>query len=185
MPDENKGTSKEDRLKNLQGFWQVALNSYNPWSIIAKEDLDFYFGGEKQWASADLQLLKQQKRPVLTFNHLLSLVNLVSGYQRQNRQDIKVYNRKGGSKNVADILTEIIKHIHDNCYGDWETSMAFVMGLIAGGANTVFAAVANMSAGRHLNQLPLDLILPAVLLPIVFGALAQVLSFRRTVRQLA
>jgi len=129
MPE--KTNTKEDRLKNLQGFWQVALNSYNPWSTIAKEDLDFYFGGEKQWASADLQLLKQQKRPVLTFNHLLSLVNLVSGYQRQNRQDIKVYNRKGGSKNVADILTEIIKHIHDNCYGDWETSMAFVMGLIA------------------------------------------------------
>jgi len=60
-----------------------------------------------------------------------------------------------------------------------------VMGLIAGGANTAFAVITNMSAGQHLNQWPLDLILPAVFLPVIFGAIAQVFSFRRTVSQLA
>ena len=59
------------------------------------------------------------------------------------------------------------------------------MGLIAGGANTAFAAIANITAGQNINQLPLNLILPAVLLPVIFGALSQVLSFKRTIRQLA
>lgn len=58
-----------------------------------------------------------------------------------------------------------------------------VLGLIAGGATTIITALSNMAAGQSLNQMPLNLILPAMLLPIIFGAMSQVLSFRRTVRQ--
>lgn len=60
-----------------------------------------------------------------------------------------------------------------------------VIGLIAGSVNTAFAAILNIMAGQSISQLPLNLILPAILLPVVFGTLSQVLSFQRTVRELA
>ena len=58
-----------------------------------------------------------------------------------------------------------------------------VMGLIAGGATAIIATTTNMAARQNINQLHLDLVLPAVVLPIIFGAFAQVLAFRRTIRQ--
>lgn len=133
MDNEKSGESpKEKRLTQLRKWWMLSENAYNTFMVQAKEDLNFYLGGERQWNSTDLQKLKSQQRPALTYNHVLSLINLISGYQRQNRQDIKIFNRSGGSKKVAEILTEIIKHIHDNCYGDWETSFAFLIGIVAG-----------------------------------------------------
>lgn len=134
MPEQLKesGTTEEKRIERIKKWWTITENAYNPWAVQAQEDLNFYLGGERQWLSTDLEKLKAENRPALTYNHLLSLINLISGYQRQNRQDIKIFNRKGGTKAVAEILTEIIKHIHDNCYGDWEASMQFLMGIITG-----------------------------------------------------
>ncbi len=126
------GTPVEKRLQRMQHFWIPAEHAYNQWAIQAKEDFNFYLGGENQWSATDLETLKAQNRPALTFNHLLALVNLVSGFQRQNRADIKIFNRKGGTRLIADILTKIIKHIEDNSYGDYESSMAFLMGIITG-----------------------------------------------------
>ncbi len=126
------GSPKEKRLQRMAHFWEPAEHAHNDWAQVAREDFNFYLGGDHQWDSKDLSILRSQNRPALTFNHLLALVNLVSGFQRQNRSDIKIYNRKGGSRIVADILTKIIKHIEDNSYGDHESSMAFLMGIITG-----------------------------------------------------
>ena len=124
--------TKEKRLTSLEKWWKLSESANRGWLTQAKEDLDFYIGGERQWDAKSLQMLKAQNRPALTYNMLFSLANIVSGYQRQNRQDITVYNRKGGTKRIADVLSELIKHIHDGCFGDWETSMAFVLGIITG-----------------------------------------------------
>ncbi len=123
---------KEKVIDKLQKWWTLAEGAHQPWLVQARQDLDFYIGGDRQWDANDLSILRAEKRPALTYNMLFSLVNLVSGYQRQNRQDITIYNRKGGTKEIANILSELIKHIHDGSYGDWETSLMFLMGIITG-----------------------------------------------------
>ncbi len=60
---------------------------------------------------------------------------------------------------------------------------AIIMGIVAGSVNTAIVAAVNLSAGKGLDQLPLPLILQALTLPIIFGALSQALSFRRTIKQ--
>lgn len=121
-------------------WFKLAEDAQNPWKKQAQEDLRFTLGS--QWKADDLAVLREQKRPALTFNHILPYINLVSGYQRQNRQDIKVHNKQGGTKEVADIFTAIIKDIGDNSNGDFEVSMAFLLGLITGkgwlGANVSY-----------------------------------------------
>ena len=60
---------------------------------------------------------------------------------------------------------------------------AVVLGLAAGAVNTFFVATAYLVMGRGLHLLPVELIIQAVTLPIIFGAFSQALSFRSTVRK--
>ena len=60
---------------------------------------------------------------------------------------------------------------------------SIIMGIVAGSLNTAIVAAVNLSAGKGLDQLPFPLILQALSLPIIFGALSQALSFRRTIKQ--
>ena len=61
---------------------------------------------------------------------------------------------------------------------------ATIMGVVAVVANTAIVAAVNLSAGKGLDQLPFPLILQALTLPIIFGALSQAISFRRTIKQI-
>lgn len=59
---------------------------------------------------------------------------------------------------------------------------AVALGLLAGSINTTIVTADILAAGRGLDQLPTALIVQALTLPLLFGALSQTLSFRRTIR---
>ena len=123
MPEKETGTKDEKLLKKLNKWFSLAESAYTSWSNTAKRDLDFYLG--KQWDQTDLDKLQREKRPALTFNKIRAPINLVSGYERQNRRDIKALNTKGGSREIAEVLTRLIKEIMDKNNGDYEKSHAF------------------------------------------------------------
>jgi hypothetical protein len=56
-----------------------------------------------------------------------------------------------------------------------------LLGLGAGGVNTILAGSVTQQSGGGLDQLPLPLVLQSLILPMVFGALSQTLSFRREI----
>lgn len=114
-------------LYELDQWFKQSEEAQNTWKTPAQEDLQFVLGN--QWDPKDLSILDEQKRPHLTFNHILPRINLIMGYHIQNRQDIKVFHKTGNAE-VAEILTAIIKHIQDNSNGNYEVSMAFLLGLI-------------------------------------------------------
>ncbi len=60
---------------------------------------------------------------------------------------------------------------------------AIFMGIVVGSVNTAIVAMVNLAAGKGLDQLPFPLILQALTLPIIFGALSQAISFRRAIKQ--
>jgi hypothetical protein len=88
----------------------------------------FYVG--QQWDPADIAKLDKEKRPHLTINLVLPIINLLSGIQRQGRQDISVVARKGGLKKLATVFTEVLRHCLDITDSEYETADAFFDGII-------------------------------------------------------
>lgn len=125
---ESKQAKEEELLAKLNKWWSLADSYQTEWQNQAQRDLDFYLG--KQWDSKDIDKLNREGRPALTFNHIRAPINLVSGYERQNKHDIKVVNKKGGSRVLAEVLTKLIKDIMDTQNGSYEKSLAFWKGII-------------------------------------------------------
>jgi len=136
MPDEvEKPASvqkQDDRIRTLDKWFCDAMDTEQTFLKQAIEDEKFYIGD--QWDPQDLQDLKRYNRPALTYNHIFSIVNVVNGYHRQNQQDLKAHNIRGGTQTVAEILTALLKHIKQAKNGDWEVSFAHLYGLITGKA---------------------------------------------------
>lgn len=133
MSDDEKNpsqVSQEDRLSTLDKWFCDTLDSETKFLKQATEDEKFYLG--EQWDSSDKRVLEQEGKPALVYNYVWSLANLINGYHRQNKLDLRVHPIRGGSAGVAEILTKLIKHIKQTKNGDWEIAYAHLMGLICG-----------------------------------------------------
>ena len=106
------------------------MNDTHEAMLEVKEHFEFYTGD--QWKKDDLHLLEKQQRPAITINKVLAVVNLLSGVQRNNRQDFTVLPRKYGARMTAEILSRMLKYSYDNTNGDWKTSAFFDDGTIGG-----------------------------------------------------
>jgi len=123
-------TNKTNRESKLQEMWEDAKKGQRIWRQEAVENYEFVTNN--QWTPGERALLAEEEKPCLTFNHILPIINLLSGMERQNRADVKVFPRKGGIRIIADAFTSLAKHSIDLCHGDTEQSMQFVDGIISG-----------------------------------------------------
>jgi hypothetical protein len=88
-----------------------------------RDDHAVYAG--HQWKEQNLNELVEQKRPALTINYTLPIINAVTGEERLNRQEIKVYGRDEGDEGGADVMSETIRYIMDSCNGEYALSRSF------------------------------------------------------------
>ena len=119
-----------DKLAKLEQFWKTATAGWDDWRKRAISAYDFYKG--KQWDSAVVEKLKKEKRPYLTLNKIKPIMRILSGWQRQNRQDLKVLARRGGTGPLAEVFTELLKYFYDQSHADFENSMIFFDGAVCG-----------------------------------------------------
>lgn len=96
----------------------------------AIESEEFYMG--KQWKAEDRRALESKKRACLTINEIAPKIDLLSGYQRQNRYDIKFFPVEEGDGRVADILTNVVKNITEQNNFDYAETKVFEDGTITG-----------------------------------------------------
>ena len=124
--------TESSRITKLTSWWKLTEDNSFLKNYRARDEENrlFYLGGSGQWDKESLKLLKAEGRPALTINGILPAVDLISGFERQNRQDIKVYPRKGGNHQIALILTELAKHTMDTSNGNYEQSAVFTDGII-------------------------------------------------------
>ncbi|NQT17821.1 MAG: hypothetical protein HQ582_34020 [Planctomycetes bacterium] len=136
MADEKKPTGPEAAAK----FVDMAKDWYNQivlteagdkWRENAVESTGFY-QGTKQWDEAAKRLLQAQGRPALTINRILPIVNVIWGGQLKNRQELRLYPRRGGTTDVANLGSSLIEHGMDTCNGYDAISDCFRDGLITG-----------------------------------------------------
>ena len=89
----------------------------------AREDLRFALG--EQWDQADLDILKNQKRPALTFNIIQPLVFLAIGYQRQSRSSIRAFPEGGEDQIKSEIATRLLKKVQQRTKVENKMSQQF------------------------------------------------------------
>ncbi len=123
--------SEAKRIERLKEWHRDAASSNSEWRDRAIESFQFYTG-IRQWKPEWEDALRKSGRPMLKINNILPIINMISGYQRQNRTDIKLYPRRGGTVAVAALGTELIKHTLDMCQGQYEMSDMFGDGIVCG-----------------------------------------------------
>jgi len=119
------------RLALMKDMWNEAVKGQAEYIIKATTNYGMYEGGDKQWDPADIAYLDEKKRHHLSLNIIFPIINLLTGYERQNRMDIKCYPKKGGLSMVAALMTELAKHIEDQSLGLYLRSAAFFDGIVS------------------------------------------------------
>ena len=99
-----------------QSNWRVT----EEWRQAAEESYNFV--ENKQWDQKDKKFNDDNKswRPMMTFNKVLPQVRLLSGMERQNREELRVFPREGGDVQDADIMTSLVKYVLDENLAPWE-----------------------------------------------------------------
>lgn len=103
--DEPSSESKKlDRIfRRLRSEFRKDLEHWAPWYKKAKEWYGMYAG--EQWLQEDIDALKSKKRPYVTFNRVMPTINVVSGHEISNRQEIIYYPRNMGTVKKSEYLS--------------------------------------------------------------------------------
>ncbi|AYJ85771.1 hypothetical protein D3Y57_07030 [Sphingomonas paeninsulae] len=100
--------------------------------IMRKRKVDHEMYAGKQWSETDTSGPANAKRPRLTINLILTMINAVEGEERTNRQEMKFYGTGGEDDENAANLNRILKWIVKGCGGEFALSQQFRNGAISG-----------------------------------------------------
>lgn len=87
------------------------------------ESEDMY--SHKQWDQSQKDSLEAVDRAAITINQVESKIDSLTGYQRQNRTEIKYLPVEGGDARVAEMLNALVKNITEQCQYQREKSKTF------------------------------------------------------------
>lgn len=120
---------------------QWFLEAYNHplWQEYIKEgdeDIAFYVGGEGQWtkdsSTQDLQRLKSEHRTIVALNQIQAPIDLLVGFERQNRFDPRTIPQGDEDEDDARLMTWLLKWTSDQAEVPEVLSDGFEEGLIPG-----------------------------------------------------
>lgn len=124
-----KGDHGSFFLKAKKWFRDDAQSSAD-WRKEAEECYRFFAGD--QWDEEAKQKLREQLRPCITFNRTIPIIKTVSGYERNNRQEIRYIPRTLGDAQVNEVFTSASQWARDVTYAEDKESDAFLDLLITG-----------------------------------------------------
>ena len=124
---------ESEDVKEIRQLYEEGLKQDGEYLKNAEEDENFYMGD--QWDTKDLQKLKSKKRACLTLNEIESKIDTLSGYYRQNRYDITFFPTENGDQLVADVLSNLAKHVQEKNNFDYREVEVFEDKAITGRGN--------------------------------------------------
>lgn len=127
-PDEIE--TPDDLVKVVLAFVRESLDHYREWRTEARDCYAFVSGD--QWDEEDKLKLREQMRPVITFNRTGPVVDAISGWEVSNRQQVRYIPRTDGDAQVNEIYTGAADWIRDECDAEDEESDAFGDTVICG-----------------------------------------------------
>jgi hypothetical protein len=134
--------TKADRLIENRELFEKTVDYYDnekfgfdvSISERLKENLDFYTG-VGQWPEDVKQELRSKYKPALVINRVAPAINQVSGYERQNRTEIKPFAFETSDSNQAFVMEYVLKHVHRSFDSAFNNSQGFLKGIVTSEAH--------------------------------------------------
>lgn len=116
----------------LKDWWLVDQSHSAEWRTEAKTDFGFVAGD--QWDAKDASALEDAKRPVITFNRVISIIKAICGIEINSRHDTVYLPRvtEPGQVKANELLTAASQWMSDTCDAEDEQSEAFGDAVICG-----------------------------------------------------
>lgn len=123
------GTNNEKVFQFTQFFY----DAYRTWGVYyaaAYRDLRAYAGDN--WTNLEKSKLEKQNRMILELNKIRRVVNLYSGYERENRTATVCTPVEGSDVQTADQFSDVMYYVYDKANADYVISEAFEHSLKTG-----------------------------------------------------
>lgn len=123
------GTNNEKVFQFTQFFY----DAYRTWGVYyaaAYRDLRAYAGDN--WTNLEKSKLEKQNRMILELNKIRRVVNLYSGYERENRTSTVCTPVEGSDLVTADQFSDVLYYVYDKANADYIVSEAFEHSLKTG-----------------------------------------------------
>lgn len=132
QPDGSSNLTSDHNNKVFQ--WQTFFyDAYRTWGCYyaqAYRDLRAYAGDN--WTNLERTKLERQNRMVLELNKIRRVVNLYSGYERENRTQTVTAPVEGSDEITADLFSNVMYYVYDKGNADYIFSEAFEHALKTG-----------------------------------------------------
>ena len=113
----------EECLSEFNKRFKHAKSHWSEWRTEARELYDLRAG--RQWDKEDEAKLREEMRPMVTFNVADKYSDALTGLQINNRQDIRFFPREEGDAQVNQIMTGAVTWGRDLCDALDEETDAF------------------------------------------------------------
>lgn len=123
-------SSSNDKVWKFQQFFNDAYRTWGVYYAAAYRDLRAYAGDN--WTNLERTKLERQNRMVLELNKIRRVVNLYSGYERENRTQTVCAPVEGSDDVVADEFSDVMYYVYDKGNADYIFSEAFEHALKTG-----------------------------------------------------
>lgn len=133
MTDETPIDGQPDPVETLAEFKErakIGMEHSKEWREEAKELYEFNVG--RQWDAEDEAKLKEQSRPMVTFNLMQKFLDAVTGLQINNRQEIRCFPRQMGAVKINELATGALAWNRDQCEAEYEETDAGADCLLTG-----------------------------------------------------
>lgn len=133
MQADGTSTLTGDHNSKVFKWQQFFYDAYRTWGVYyaqAYRDLRAYAGDN--WTTLERTKLERQNRMVLELNKIRRVVNLYSGYERENRTQTVTAPVEGSDELTADLFSSVMYYVYDKGNADYIFSEAFEHALKTG-----------------------------------------------------
>jgi len=122
--------SNNEKVFKFNQFFYDAFRTWGVFYAAAYRDLRAYAGDN--WSNLEKTKLERQNRMILELNKIRRVVNLYSGYERENRTATVCAPVEGSDVQTADQFSDILYYVYDKANADYIISEAFEHSLKTG-----------------------------------------------------
>jgi len=124
------GLGGNDKVAQFNQFFYDAYRTFGVYYAAAYRDLRAYAGDN--WTNLEKTKLERQNRMILELNKIRRVVNLYSGYERENRTATVCSPVEGSDVETADQFSDVLYHVYEQANADYNISEAFEHSLKTG-----------------------------------------------------
>ena len=124
------GLTREQLVAQFNSRFKTSKAHWDEWRVEARMLYDLV--ASRQWDAEDEAKMKDEMRPMVTFNVSGKYMDVMTGLHINNRQDIRYYPREQGDVRVNELMTGAVAWGGDLCNAVDEETDAFYDATLTG-----------------------------------------------------